>query len=312
MAARGHDTIEVFISYAHEDDDLRKELVEHMSLLKRQGVISTWDARDLLAGEVWPDTISAHLESADIILLLVSKGFMASINAYDIEMQRALARHEARQAHVIPIILKPVDWEGAPFGKLQALPSGARPVTKWPDLNEAFLDIVQGIRRTAEALLQEQGRNPHSPASRPPLSNWLLGARWRDLRSLLDDPIWNKREYKELDEIVATLETVFSALDSDQEVLEETEQWHQGVAGLAALGGFHALNHEIQDVIVSVKTELAEGFLRLARAMWYRRRWRTVGLFCEQVLLLTPDHLEARQMKDDSAQALLTAGKFRH
>lgn len=53
-----------------------------------------------------------------------------------------MERHERGEARVIPVILRSVVWQGAPFGKLQALPPGAKPVKKWRDTDEAFSRVV--------------------------------------------------------------------------------------------------------------------------------------------------------------------------
>ena len=63
-----------------------------------------------------------------------------------------MKRHEAGEARVIPIILRSVDWEDAPFGKLQALPRDAKHVTKWEDQDEAFTNIAKGIKKAIENL----------------------------------------------------------------------------------------------------------------------------------------------------------------
>lgn len=144
--------LELFYSYSHKDEDLRDELETHLSMLKRQKVISQWHDRGILAGEEWGGEIDEHLKAADIILLLVSANFLASDYCYDIELKLAMERHEAGEARVVPVILRPCDWSGAPFGKLQALPKNARPVTTWPNRDEAFTDIAKGIRKTAENL----------------------------------------------------------------------------------------------------------------------------------------------------------------
>ena len=102
--------IEVFFSYAHRDETLRDELAKHLSLLQHQKVIAGWYDRHIPAGTEWAGAIDAHLENAQIILLLISADFMASTYCYGIEMQRAMERHEAGQARVIPIILRAVDW----------------------------------------------------------------------------------------------------------------------------------------------------------------------------------------------------------
>jgi hypothetical protein len=143
----------VFFSYAHGDEALRSELAKHLSLLQHQGIIAGWHDRQILAGTPWADAIDTHLQTAALILLLVSPDFIASPYCYNIEMQRAMARSEAGEARVIPIILRPVDWHSAPFGTLQALPKDGRPVTSWPNRDDAFLDIARGIRAVAEELL---------------------------------------------------------------------------------------------------------------------------------------------------------------
>ena len=151
-AMQTSEPIEVFISYSHKDDDLREELESHLSSLMRQGKIKVWHDRAIEAGAEWDAEIKAHLESARIILLLISSRFMGSEYCYDIEMQRAMERHKAGTARVIPIILKPVDWKDTPFSKLQVLPRDGKPINTWDNQDEAFLNVVQGIRRAVESL----------------------------------------------------------------------------------------------------------------------------------------------------------------
>jgi hypothetical protein len=83
---------------------------------------------------------------------LVSADFLASDYCYDVEMTRALQRHDSGDACVIPVILRSVDWRGAPFARLQALPKDAKPVKAWSDEDEAFTDVASGIRKAVEAL----------------------------------------------------------------------------------------------------------------------------------------------------------------
>jgi len=149
--ALGH-AIEVFYSYSHRDEAMREELERHLSILKRTGAITAWHDRKIGAGGEWDGQIATHLESARVILLLISADFLASDYCWDNELERALARHQAGTARVIPIILHPVDWEGAPFSKLQALPTDARPVSTWPNRAEAFADIAKGIRAAVREL----------------------------------------------------------------------------------------------------------------------------------------------------------------
>src|SRR5215472_12123628 len=103
--------LSLFYSYTHEDEALRDQLEKHLVQLQRQGLISTWHDRKIPPGGAWADEINAHLETASIILLLVSPDFLASNYCYEIEMERALERQRSGEACVIPIILRPCDWQ---------------------------------------------------------------------------------------------------------------------------------------------------------------------------------------------------------
>lgn len=146
------DKIEIFYSYSHKDEDLRDELQKHLSILRRQGVINSWHDRRISVGTEWVGQIDEHLNSANVILLLVSADFIASDYCYDLEMARAMERHDAKEACVIPISLRPCDWKGAPFEKLQGLPKDMKPVTTWANQDEAFTDIAKGIRQAVERI----------------------------------------------------------------------------------------------------------------------------------------------------------------
>src|SRR5450755_79546 len=166
---RKPEPVTVFLAYAHEDELLCSELEKHLSLLQRQGLLSTWQDRRIRAGTDWAQEIDKHSSSASIILLLVSSDFLASDYCYGVEMQRALERHQAGQTQVIPVLLRSVDWKGAPFQHLQGLPTDARPITKWPDRDEAWTNVATGIRRVIEELPPLSVNL--SPAGLPPVWN---------------------------------------------------------------------------------------------------------------------------------------------
>ncbi|HEX8228877.1 MAG TPA: FxSxx-COOH system tetratricopeptide repeat protein [Chloroflexia bacterium] len=162
--------LEVFYSYAHEDEDLRDKLEKHLSILRTNGVISNWHDRNISAGTEWEHEIDEHLNSADIILLLISSDFLASRYCSSVELKRAMERHEARKASVIPIIIRSVYWKGAIFGKLNFLPTDGKPVRSWPDIDEAFTNVAQGIAKVAEALRRSrQSGSATRSSTTPPL-----------------------------------------------------------------------------------------------------------------------------------------------
>lgn len=139
----------VFFSYSHADEALRDQLEKQLAILRRQGVIETWHDRRIGAGVEWARAIDAHVQQDDIILLLVSPDFLASDYCYDKEMLRAVARHDAGEAIIIPVILRPCDWQGTPFAKLQAVPTDGRAITTWPDRDQAMLEVARAVRAAA-------------------------------------------------------------------------------------------------------------------------------------------------------------------
>jgi len=142
----------LFFSYSHADEKLRDRLETHLHPLKREGVIEGWHDRRIKPGDEFDSVISEHLETADVILLLISADFLASRYCYDIEMKRALERHAAGEARVIPVILDFCDWKTSPFAKLMALPTDGRELSMYANLNEGLLNVVKGIRSALPAL----------------------------------------------------------------------------------------------------------------------------------------------------------------
>jgi hypothetical protein len=149
--------VKIFYSYSHKDEKLREKLETYLAILRYQKLIEEWHDRKIAAGSEWAGDIDKYLNSADVILFLVSADFIASRYCYDIEVTRALERHDAGEARVLPIILRPCNWMDAPFGKLQALPKDAKPVTTWPNRELAFTNIVEGIKKVVRELAEEHG-----------------------------------------------------------------------------------------------------------------------------------------------------------
>jgi hypothetical protein len=164
----------VFYSYSHRDEDLRNELDEHLTLLKREGFVSTWHDRRILPGEEWDHAINENLNTADVVLFLVSQHFLASKYCRDIEVRRAMERSEKREAIVVPIILRPCVWMQESFAKLQALPKNCRPLVEWPD--SGFACVAEELRTMMVNLIYPRlpdgkGEGQHG--------NWIMKLRGR-------------------------------------------------------------------------------------------------------------------------------------
>jgi replicative DNA helicase len=150
--------VRLFFSYSHKDEAFKGDLEAHLKILQRRGLIDTWSDRQIIPGQDWESAIQKELDHADIILFLVSAQFIASDYCYGKELSRAMERHERNEAKVIPVIVRPVDWNDAPFSMLQALPKDRKPVTLWTNQDEAWLDVEEGIKKAVEELQETKFR----------------------------------------------------------------------------------------------------------------------------------------------------------
>ena len=155
MEEKSSQPIEIFYCYARLDRTFRDELDAHLAGLHRSHLITSWYDGEIVPGIPWEQEIEKHLNTAHVILLLISADFMKSDYCYSKEMKRAIERHIAQEACVIPILLRPVDFIDAPFSTLQMLPSNALPITRWLDRDEAFKDVTVGIRRVVDSLYSQ-------------------------------------------------------------------------------------------------------------------------------------------------------------
>jgi hypothetical protein len=156
-AINSQEGLTLYYSYAAADEKLQQKLETALALLRRQGDIQDWHKRKITAGQDRIQEVDAHLNAAKIILLLVSADFLASDDLYEVEMTRAMERHVSGEARVIPIILRPCDWQAAPFGSLQELPRDGKAISEWSSRNAAFTETAKEIRQVISSL-----RSSHS------------------------------------------------------------------------------------------------------------------------------------------------------
>jgi hypothetical protein len=152
IASVAYRPISLFSIYAPEDVSLHEQLERHLSSLKRLGLITLWSVDKTLAGADRNVEFERNLNTAQIILLLLSADFCDSERCNDI-MMRALQRQKEDCIRVIPIMLRPFDWEMLPMSELQILPTNGKSVTTWLNCDEAFSHIAKAIRKMVEALL---------------------------------------------------------------------------------------------------------------------------------------------------------------
>ena len=133
----------LFCAFARPDEAWMAALEQQCSPMVRDGLTRIWSERQIVGGEIREAAIERHLEEATIILFLVSADLLADCAAL---IDRALVRSQAGQATIVPVLVRTVDWQRSPFGPLQPLPRNYQAVRNWADTDDAWLDVVRGIR----------------------------------------------------------------------------------------------------------------------------------------------------------------------
>ncbi|WP_299178415.1 leucine-rich repeat domain-containing protein [uncultured Chryseobacterium sp.] len=139
----------IFISYSKADAFYLEKLENHLSVLKRNGTIDTWNCRQLLPGEKWDGKIKKELEEADVIIFLVSDDFLATDYIWDVEIKRAIERENAtpESVRVVPIIVRSCYWEESPLSVYNTAPKKAQVLTLAGNIDEAYTNAVKEIRK---------------------------------------------------------------------------------------------------------------------------------------------------------------------
>lgn len=140
--------MKAFISYSHEDADLLRKLLVHLSGLRREGLLEAWTDREIHAGGLIEDHIQAAMNETDIFLLLVSASFIHSDYCFAKEFKHACERQAKREAIVVPLIVRDCDWKIDALRRFKALPEDGKPVVSrhWHNEDEAWANIVGGLR----------------------------------------------------------------------------------------------------------------------------------------------------------------------
>jgi tetratricopeptide (TPR) repeat protein len=143
--------IKIFLSYSLYDIHMVDTLIKFLSGILHEGSVSVWHDRDVAPGQNWQEEIEYALEEADVILLLISANFLASNHCYT-EMSKSIIRGQEGRNRVIPIMLRYCDVNNSPIGHLQILPKDGKPIAAREDQDEAFLEVVKGIKTVCDDL----------------------------------------------------------------------------------------------------------------------------------------------------------------
>jgi tetratricopeptide (TPR) repeat protein len=252
MAA--HKPLRIFCSYSHKDEVYLDELRTWLRGLERQGLIEWWHDREISPGWEWEEAIDKNLRTADILLLLVTPAFVASDYVYEKEIGKAVERHDRGEARVIPIIVRPADWEWPPLNKLQALPRDAKPITTWLNRDEAWLDVVRGVRKAVEELWVERRERAAKERYRK-----AVGEAWADK--------------KLSSEVTERLDTLASELGLSADTAADIEREVMGGTAEETLK-----RQERED-----REKRLEGLYRQARQLHREGKWQAVVEIFRQI-----------------------------
>jgi len=153
--------IKVFVSYAQEDESFKKELDIQLKLIGMQIPIKVWTKDKIIAGQIRNDEINNALQSADIVLLLVSNNFLVS-DENNFQVKRSLELYTEGKVTVISIILRPTPFTNHELGKFLALPKLAKPISTWSDKDEAWLDVSEGLKKVFNSITEKKANSTQS------------------------------------------------------------------------------------------------------------------------------------------------------
>jgi formylglycine-generating enzyme required for sulfatase activity len=160
--------VRLFVAYAREDDAFSAELLLTLKDWKRENLIASIFSSPLFAGNdfLMDHTTRDALEAADLILVLMSRKSIASEYMASVEIVRALERHERREARVVPVVVKPCDWLSTKLARLQAIPRGGTPLSKYADPEDFWSDVRNELGTVVREL---QGRRADAAGARVPV-----------------------------------------------------------------------------------------------------------------------------------------------
>jgi hypothetical protein len=275
MARIASKPLRIFCSYSHKDEEHLNVLREWLRGLERQGFIEWWHDREISPGWEWQEAIDKNLRTADIILLLVTPDFMASDYVFEKELDRAIERHERGEARVIPIIVRPALWKGTSLDKLQALPKDAKPITRWLDRDEAWLDVAEGILKAVKELLDERRQRTAKERYHKAVEE-----AWAN--KMLTDS-----ETQRLDALVSELGlSADSAADIERDVIDRTIE--------------ETLERQEREDREKRRGEL----YAQARELHRNRSWQAVVEVFDQIRSEEPDYPDPRRLLESAREAL--------
>lgn len=278
--------IRLFCSYSHRDEAFRADLMTHLAPLMRQGIVQVWYDRTIDVGHEWKDSVDENLEEANIIVFLISADFLASDYCYGREVKRALEKQAAGEALVVPVIIRPLDWRGAPFSHLQALPSNGKAVTSWSNRDEAWTNVAKGLREGIEKL-KEQAEEQRAKAQKILIPMAIQELEWIDSMEEMA-AAGNALQFSPIgteplpDGFVNARSHIETVAQMAQDYLTRTT----AIGQLKILQELHDELQALHNAMALVRPPVGPGFLQLTRR--WLRLVKQEQAHCQQQLSFTP------------------------
>lgn len=145
----------VFLSYAHEDHELKDEVEGWLKVLKFNGVqLEIWSDTRLAAGDSWKQVIESTMARAEIALVIVTRHFLASEFIRVHELPYLDERARSGELRLIALMAEPAPIaSNTVFQRLQRVPTGTEPLSGLSshERNSVMTGLVTEIQSLLEA-----------------------------------------------------------------------------------------------------------------------------------------------------------------
>src|SRR5262245_41336122 len=143
----------VFIAYNPADEAEKEDLVTHLGVLQRQGLIETWTDDQSTPGVDKASEMEEAINRANVTILLITPNFLSSDFVSGEEMKRIMERRQTQAMILYPIIARPCAWKKVPWlARLRVRPRDEKPV--WREggryVDEELASIAEEIAEIME------------------------------------------------------------------------------------------------------------------------------------------------------------------
>ena len=139
--------VQVFIAHVREDAPFLQELLGHLKPLEAEGLCHVFTDEQITMGKEWEAEVKNALNESDVILLLISSDFVQSSYFKQFELEKTLYRYRHGQALILPVIVRPANWQDLPVNRYQTLPKEGYPISSYSDRESAWKEgVIQPLR----------------------------------------------------------------------------------------------------------------------------------------------------------------------